>query len=128
VDAAPHNSSIGVRMRLTHASSGPANRSVQEIRRVIELAKTAFVTRPEKQAPDDGAADQAWQALLQQQAIQAIVVTTEELDDGAVDVIVSCAMPLDQLVKLCAGLEDQRAPSEAPPRTSSTGPRPASAR
>ncbi|MBC8353311.1 MAG: M56 family metallopeptidase [Planctomycetes bacterium] len=93
-DVTPDSSSLGVRLRLSHAGRGPATKSAQEITGLFELVQ---------ETPNDEADlsdnDRDWLDMYGL-AMEKVVITTDKLNDGTTDVVLTTQLPFEHVVRL----------------------------
>ncbi len=96
VDVTPDTTSLGIRIRLSHAGRGPASKSAREIRELMTLASESF-------GKDDALSDldRDWIEMYES-GMKNAEITTEKLADGTADVVIAANMPFEEVVQLYA--------------------------
>ena len=103
VDAEAGGPDFGIRFRLTLASHRLAEKTAGEIRELIEVAARQLSDSSAKSASGsaDRAAGQSGTALLVE-LMQRASIVTEQHEEGSADIVISAAIPLDDVVGVCA--------------------------
>lgn len=98
LDIAKGTSQLGIRVRLIHTSGDAARQSSQDLQDVIKLAQTEFTK--DSQSPTDAQVDkvEAEWIRLYETACQAAMISVEEIDTTAADVVFSTVIPLESIV------------------------------